>query len=210
MIDFIMRNRKVFIFTSVAMVFMIGVSLTQLVIENLSSSSNSLPVAIVEQLEDQDVEVVSTVESINSPVGDQVSVVGKFYDITLSDEQLETALIYFEGVYRPNVGVSYGNNGETFDVYASLTGVITKKTNDPLLGWVVTITSDHGVTTTYQSLGDVYFEKDDEIKQGQLIGTSGENIYEADLGNHIHFVIEVDDVPLNPEKVIGLSVNDLS
>lgn len=207
--NFIVRNKKVFVFSSVMFLFLVGVSLTQLIIENLSSSA-STPVAFVEQQVDKDIEVVSTTETIQSPVGDTVELVGKFYDNTLPDDELENALVYFEGVYRPSVGVSYSNENEAFDVYASLTGIVTKKTNDPLLGWVITITSDQGITTTYQSLGEVYVEKEDEIRIGELIGVSGENVYEADLKNHLHFIIEVNDVPMNPEKMIGKTLSEVA
>lgn len=206
---FIKDNSRVFVFTSAVMVFMIGVSLTQLTIDNLSSSSET-PVAKVEQGLNNDIKEEETVESFMSPVDNDVSITSKYYDPSLSDEELENALVYFEGVYRPNVGVSYTNEGNEFSVYASLSGVVTKKTDDPLLGWIITITSEQGIEITYQSLGNVNVEKDDEVSQGQLIGTSGQNVYQSDLGNHLHFVIEADSVTLNPEKVIGKSIDDLS
>lgn len=206
---FIKDNSRVFVFTSAVMVFMIGVSLTQLTIDNLSSSSET-PVAKVEQGLNNDIKEEETVESFMSPVDNDVSITSKYYDPSLSDEELENALVYFEGVYRPNVGVSYTNEKNEFSVYASLSGVVTKKTDDPLLGWIITITSEQGIEITYQSLGNVNVEKDDEVSQGQLIGTSGQNVYQSDLGNHLHFVIEADSVTLNPEKVIGKSIDDLS
>lgn len=206
---FIKDNSRVFVFTSAVMVFMIGVSLTQLTIDNLSSSSET-PVAKVEQGLNNDIKEEETVESFMSPVDNDVSITSKYYDPSLSDEELENALVYFEGVYRPNVGVSYTNEGNEFSVYASLSGVVTKKTDDPLLGWIITITSEQGIEITYQSLGKVNVEKDEEVSQGQLIGTSGQNVYQSDLGNHLHFVIEADSVTLNPEKVIGKSIDDLS
>lgn len=206
---FIKDNSRVFVFTSAVMVFMIGVSLTQLTIDNLSSSSET-PVAKVEQGLNNDIKEEETVESFMSPVDNDVSITSKYYDPSLSDEELENALVYFEGVYRPNVGVSYTNEKNEFSVYASLSGVVTKKTDDPLLGWIITITSEQGIEITYQSLGKVNVEKDEEVSQGQLIGTSGQNVYQSDLGNHLHFVIEADSVTLNPEKVIGKSIDDLS
>lgn len=41
------------------------------------------------------------------PVGDDIKIVKKFYDSSLSDEELEKALVYFEGVYRPNLGIDF-------------------------------------------------------------------------------------------------------
>ena len=44
-------------------------------------------------------------------------------------------------------------------------------------------------------------KKDAVIKQGDKIGTSGENVYESELKNHLHFILEKDNQALNPEKV---------
>ena len=69
---------------------------------------------------------------------------------------------------------------------AAISGTVTKKTNDPVLGWVVTITNSDNISTTYESLSKVSVELNQEVKQGDIIGKSGENVYEADLKNHLH------------------------
>ena len=137
-------------------------------------------------------------------------IVKKFYDASLSDEELENALVYFEGVYRPNLGIDFANDNKAFEVKAACSGTVTKKENDALLGWVVTVTNENGIATTYQSLSEVTVEKDAVIKQGDKIGTSGENVYESELKNHLHFILEKDNQAINPEKYFDQEVSKIA
>lgn len=118
-------------------------------------------------------------------------------------------MILFEDVYRPNQGVDYANKGEKFNVLAAMSGTVTKKTNDPVLGWVVTITNGDKISTTYESLSQVSVEVNQSVKQGDTIGVSGENVYEADLKNHLHFILQKEDQLFNPEKFIGQPLNTI-
>ena len=144
------------------------------------------------------------------PVGDDIKIVKKFYDSSLSDEELEKALVYFEGVYRPNLGIDFSKDNKAFEVTAAFSGTVTKKDNDALLGWIVTVTNETGVSATYQSLSEVNVEKDAVIKQGDKIGTSGENVYESELKNHLHFMLEKDNQALNPEKYFNQEVSKIA
>jgi len=191
------------------MLFLVGIAAVQLIIQQ-SGTFQDIPVVTVNENEEGNIkesedEETSTEDSeiLQKPVADDVEVVRNFYDSSYDDEKLENAVIYFEGVYRPSQGIGYSKNGETFEVVAAMSGTVTKKTNDPLLGWVITITNDNGLSTTYQSLQEVTVEKDAEVKQGDIIGTSGENVYESDLKNHIHFILEKDNTPINPENYFG-------
>ncbi|MFV0393551.1 MAG: peptidoglycan DD-metalloendopeptidase family protein [Coprobacillaceae bacterium] len=208
--DFIFKNRKVIVFTSIAMLFLIGIAVIQLVIQQ-SSSFEDVPVVKVDEKEEETPKEQETAadETLIKPVSDDIEIVRYFYDPSYDDAKLENAMVYFEGVYRPNLGVDFSKNGEGFEVVAAMSGTVTKKTNDPLLGWVVTIKNDNGVTTTYQSLKEVTVEKDAKVKQGDVIGTSGENVYESDLKNHLHFILEKDNMALNPETFFGQSLSKI-
>jgi|AKYZ01.1.fsa_nt_gi Membrane proteins related to metalloendopeptidases len=207
--DFLFKNRKILVFTCIAMLFLVGIAAVQLIIQQ-SGPFQDIPVVTVNENEEGNIkesedEETSTEDSevLQKPVADDVEVVRNFYDPSDDDEKLENAVIYFEGVYRHSQGIGYSKNGETFEVVAAMSGTVTKKTNDPLLGWVITITNDNGLSTTYQSLQEVTVEKDAQVKQGDIIGTSGENVYESDLKNHIHFILEKDNTPINPENYFG-------
>lgn len=147
------------------------------------------------------------IETLKSPVKDGIGIVRYFYDKDDDSSKQEQSLILFEEVYRPNQGIDYANKNETFDVMAAISGTVTKKTNDPVLGWVVTITNSDNISTTYESLSEVSVELNKEVKQGDLIGKSGENVYEADLNNHLHFILQKEDQLYNPEKFIGQTLD---
>lgn len=196
--EFLLKNRKIFVFSSVVVMFLIGVGLIQVVLNQMKPFEDT-PVVKVEKKEENKETTKTEEEMLKAPVTDDVKVVRYFYDASYDDKKLENALVYFEGVYRPNLGIDYSKEGATFDVTASISGTVTKKTNDPLLGWVVTITGDNGIATTYQSLSSVSVEEKAKVKQGDKVGVSGENVYESDLKNHLHFIVEKDNTPVNPE-----------
>lgn len=149
------------------------------------------------------------IETLKSPVKDGIGIVRYYYDKEDDSSKQEQSLILFEGVYRPNQGIDYANKNETFDVMAAMSGTVTKKTSDPVLGWVVTITNSDKISTTYESLSQVSVELDQEVKQGDVIGKSGENVYEADLKNHLHFILQKEDKMFNPEKYIGQALDQI-
>lgn len=208
--EFLYKNRRVFVFTSIVVMFLVGVGVIQTVIHQMEPFEDT-PVVKVEDDKDKNKDnQEASKEILKKPVADDVELVRYFYDPNLDDDKLEKAMVYFEGVYRPNQGIDYSKGGEAFDVVASTSGTVTKKTNDPLLGWVVTITGDDGITTTYQSLSQVSVEEKAKVKQGDKIGISGENVYESDLKNHLHFIVEKDNTPVNPETFYNQSLSKIS
>ena len=151
-----------------------------------------------------------TKEKINYPYLDEnVKVVRTYYDQNDDTTTQQASLVLFEGVYRPNQGTDFANENTKFDVVACLSGEVTQKKDDPIFGLMVTIKSND-IEVTYQSLDSTTLEVNQKVKQGDVIGTSGENLYEADLGNHLHLIIENEGVILNPEKCFSKTVDELS
>lgn len=196
--EFLFKNRKIFVFTSVVIMFLVGVGIIQIIMNQMKPFEDT-PVVKVEKEEEKE-NTKDNEEVLKAPVSTDVKITRYFYDPNYDDKKLEESLVYFEGVYRPNLGIDYTKDGTAFDVMASISGTVTKKTNDPLLGWVVTITGDNGIATTYQSLSTVSVEEKAKVKQGDKVGVSGENVYESDLKNHLHFIVESDNIPINPES----------
>lgn len=196
--EFLFKNRKIFVFTSVVIMFLVGVGVIQIIMNQMKPFEDT-PVVKVEKKEEEK-QTADSEEVLKAPVTTDVKIARYFYDPSYDDKKLEESLVYFEGVYRPNLGIDYTKDGTAFDVMASISGTVTKKTNDPLLGWVVTITGDNGIATTYQSLSNVSVEEKAKVKQGDKVGVSGENVYESDLKNHLHFIVESDNIPINPES----------
>lgn len=163
----------------------------------------------VEENTNKEENKAETVEILKSPVDESIGIVRYFYSKEDDSSKQEQSLILFEGVYRPNLGVDYSNGNQPFDVLASISGTVTKKTNDPVLGWIVTISNDDGIAVTYQALSQVSVELNKKVKQGDKVGISGENVYEADLKNHLHFILEKNGKLLNPEIYIGKELTQI-
>lgn len=153
------------------------------------------------QQENPAVPVNETVETIAMPVLDPnaVQVKTPFYDDKASEAEQEAALVFYDHTYHPNQGIDLvRQDGKTFDVTASLSGTVTKVEKDPILGYVVEINHEQGVTTVYQSLADVKVEAGDTVKQGEVIGKAGQSEFNKEAGIHVHFEIRKDGRAVNP------------
>ncbi|WP_199426064.1 M23 family metallopeptidase [Thermaerobacillus caldiproteolyticus] len=150
---------------------------------------------------DPAVPVNEAVENFVMPVLDPntVEIQKPFYDDTASKEEQEAALVFYNNTYHPNRGIDIATkDGKTFDVTASLSGTVTKAEKDPILGYVVEIEHDKGVTTVYQSLADLKVKSGDSVKQGQVIAKAGQSQFNQEAGIHAHFEIRKDGKPVNP------------
>ena len=188
--------------------FLGGIGIVQNILDERTKSFEDETVVKVDENKTQETKKEENkVETLKSPVKDGIGIVRYYYDKDDDESKQEQSLILFEDVYRPNQGIDYANKNEVFDVMAAISGTVTKKTNDPVLGWVVTITNSDNISTTYEPLSKVSVELNQEVKQGDIIGKSGENVYEADLKNHLHFILQKDDQLYNPEKFIGQTLD---
>ena len=97
----------------------------------------------------------------------------------------------------------------TFDVVAVLDGSVTDVKEDETLGKVVEIKHNNGYISIYQSLSEVSVKKGDIITQGQVIGKSGTNELDKDIGNHLHFELYYQGQIVNPEEYYDKNVEDL-
>lgn len=192
--------------------FLGGIGVVQKILDNHTENFEDESVVKVEENKQNtttDKTEEKTIETLKAPVNDGVGIVRYFYSKDDDSAKQEQSLILFEGVYRANQGIDYANKNEAFDVLAAMSGTVTKKTNDPVLGWVVTITNSDKISTTYESLSKVNVEVNQTVKQGDVIGVSGENVYEADLKNHLHFILQKEDQLFNPEKYIGQTLDKI-
>lgn len=181
-----------------------GVGITDYIVKTQGEEFKDEAVVKIEEKKEE----VKKVEVLKSPVEDRIGIVRYFYDKDSDSAKQEQSLILFEGVYRANQGIDYACNNEVFDVYASISGKVTSVKNDPILGWVVCI-SYEGIDVTCESLSEVSVKLNDEVKQGDKIGKCGSNLYEADLKNHVHFMLEKNDVVVNPENYINKEISTI-
>lgn len=144
-------------------------------------------------------------ENIIAPYTVEASVVLEYFDG--SDHEVND-YTNFNGIYRPNQGIDYAYNGESFDVVCMISGKVSEVKQDETFGNTITITSDQ-LVITYQSLDALNFKVNDTIKQGDVIAKASVNAYNPELGNHVHIVVEKDGTLVDPKTMINKTLESL-
>jgi len=163
--------------------------------------------------DDEDDEDVIVYEVIKAPYSSDLSVqvVRKYWSLEQTTEDQEMSLITYGSQYYLSKGISYATeNEEEFEVRASLSGKVVDVQDSPIYGKTVTIEHTNGIKTEYQSLGNVEVEVDDTVAQGDVIGTSGENEYDIDAGNHVHFKLSINNKYVDPTTVYQKATNTIT
>lgn len=158
---------------------------------------------------EEKVPVVSEVAKIIRPYTDtEVKVSKNFYDYQAEAKEQEESLIYFEGTYMQSSGISY-SKGEAFDVVSILDGTVKEVKEDATLGNVITIEHQNGITSVYQSIGEISVKTGDVITSGQVIAKSATSNISTELGNHLYFELIIDGICVDPENYYDKSINEL-
>ena len=139
------------------------------------------------------------------PFDVEATVVKEYFDGSDHEVSDYTSL---EGVYRPNQGIDYAFDNESFEVLNMMDGNVVEVKEDALFGNSITIESDY-VKITYQSLDGINFKVGDYVEQKTVLGKAGTNTYNPELGNHLHVVCMVKNVLTNPKNVIEKTLDEL-
>ena len=154
------------------------------------------------------VPTISEAKKLIKPYSDEKVTVGKScYDYKAEASNQEKSITYYDGSYIQNSGIDYVLD-QTFDVVAVLDGTVTNVKQDDILGTIVEIKHDNNYVTTYQSLSDVTVKKDDIVTQGQVIGKSGTNKLDKDMGNHLHFELYTNGQVVDPNLYIDKEIKE--
>lgn len=178
--------------------------------EDKDPNDNNPP---IQDDDDDDDDNVVTYEVVKTPYSSNIGikVVRKYWSKDQSLQDQEMSLIVFGSRYETSKGVSYATeNKEAFDVRASLSGKVVDVQESPIYGNTVTIEHTNGIKTEYLSLGSVEVEVDDVVAQGDVIGKSGENEYDATVGNHVHFKFFVNNKYVDPNTVYQKATNTIT
>lgn len=158
---------------------------------------------------EEKVQVVNTDTKIVRPYTDtEVKVVKNFYDYQAEAKDQEQSLIYYEGTYMPSSGVSY-SKGDAFDVVSILDGKVLEVKEDETLGNIITIEHENGITSVYQSIGEITVKANDEVTAGQIIAKSSTSNISTELENHLYFELIIDGVCVNPENYYDKTIDEL-
>ena len=158
--------------------------------------------------DEKDREVIKEDVKMVKPYTDEnVQVLKYFYDYQANADSQEKSILYHENTYIQNSGMDFGLEN-TFDVVSVLDGTVVDVREDELLGTVVEIKHDNDFISSYQSLSEVSVKKNDTVKQGQVIGKSGTNTIDQDLGNHLHFELYKSGEVVDPSKYFDKVISD--
>ena len=164
--------------------------------------SRDYPEYVNESTINDTIPVINSDKKIIKPYSDQsVQVKKKYYDYKAEDEEQINSIIVHENTYIQNTGIDYSSEN-TFDVLAVLEGTVMNVKEDESTGKLIEIRNDDEYTTIYQSLSEINVKKGDIVTQGQVIGKSGTNELDKDLGNHLHFEVYKNGQSINPEIYI--------
>ena len=157
---------------------------------------------------EDDIEVIKEETKMIKPyTNDKVEVLKSFYDYQADTKSQENSILYHENTYMQNSGIDFGLT-DSFEVVAVLDGTVIDVRKDELLGTIVEIKHDNDFISSYQSISEVSVKKNDSVKQGQVIGKSGTNAINEDLGNHLHFELYKGGEVVDPSKYFDKILNE--
>ncbi|GGM32475.1 stage II sporulation protein Q [Paraliobacillus quinghaiensis] len=156
--------------------------------------------------------VVNQSEVIKMPVleASQTEIVTKFYAYEKTSEEQEQALVLYDNKYYQSKGIDIASTtDETFPVTAALSGEVIEVKQDPLLGYVIEMKHDNGVTTHYASLQDVTVTSGEQVDQGEALASAGKNVFNQANGTHVHFEVRKDGEAVDPEQFLNKPLSDI-
>ena len=148
-----------------------------------------------------------TRKMINPYTDSSVTISKSYYDYKGEATEQEKSITVYENTYIQNTGIDYISTN-TFDVVSVLDGTVVTVKEDELLGKIIEVKHDNGLITSYQSLSEITVQKNDKIKQGQVIGKSGTNKLDKEIGNHLHFEIYENGSSVNPINYLNKEVDN--
>lgn len=186
-----------------------------LVVSTYATFSNMKAVDEVEEINyvsnsiwSNDTPVVATEKVLVKPFTSKDVTIGRyFYDYKENSNEQQNAIIFYENSYIQNSGVDYILDKE-FDVVSIYDGTVIKVEDNELAGKTIEIKHDENIISVYQSLGSVNVKQGDSVKQGSVIGKSGNSKINKDLGNHLHFELYVKGQVINPEESYNKKITD--
>ena len=172
---------------------------TAMLTNNLKKEPEEEPTSyITDAIIEEEEAVMKEEKKVLNPYTDSSVTIGKnYYDYKADAETQEKSIVYHDNTYMQNSGIDFIAENP-FDVVAILDGSVTDVKDDDTLGKIIEIKHDNGYVSIYQSLSEVRVKKGDVITQGQVLGKSGTNNLDKDMGNHLHFELYVNGQVVDP------------
>lgn len=134
----------------------------------------------------------------------EYEVLRKFYQYEDETENQEMSVIQFGSKYFLSRGISIKDkNDNTFDVLSTMSGTVKEVSESSVYGITVVVSHGDDIESEYISLSTANVKAGDEVTQGQKLGSSGSNEYDAQALNHLHFRISKNGKYYNPLDILG-------
>ena len=140
---------------------------------------------------------------------DKVSVAKDYYNREDDSENQEKSLIFYENTYMPNTGILYESD-ETFDVVTILDGTIKEVKEDEILGKMVSVEHENGIISTYYTLGEIKVSAGDQVKQNDIIASSGTSKLNINKQSSLLLEIYIDGNLTNPNTIFNKKVSEIT
>lgn len=145
------------------------------------------------------------------PLTGEYKLVRTFFDESLSDEELESAVIISGSDMITSTGTSYAKeDNSVFDVIAIYDGTVVSVTEDDLAGATVEIKHSDTVISIYSSLSDVKVKVGDVIEQGAVIAKASTSINDTAAGVHVHLEVKANGKYKNPTTIFGKEIEEIT
>ena len=207
------RKLKSFVLPAVCGIIFSSMILTLLIINKTGEMEDDYYTYVNSSIISKSIPTISTAteneETIIKPFNtDKVELYKKYYDNASNEEDRKKSILFYNNTYVQNTGVLY-KSAETFDVLSILDGTVIEVKTDETLGNVVEIKHKNNIISTYQGLNEVKVSKNQAIKQGEIIGTSGKIKLEENLENALLIELTKDGKLVNPESYFDKKLNEL-
>ena len=202
-----LKTQYVLLFASILLILpliLIGIAVKT----SLNEVTVEEPDYITEETFNHYIPVINTeIRMINPYIEPSVTIGKNYYDYQSDEESQIKAILKHDNTYIQNTGIDYISD-KVFDVISILDGTVVNTSDDESLGKIVEVKHNNGIISSYQSLGTINVKKGDIITQGQVLGTSGSNELDKELGNHLHFEIYDNGQAMNPMNYLNKEVKN--
>lgn len=202
---------KPFVIPMIYVLFVIALLITIFTTEkNYVKPKNENLTYVSSTVIEEDKPVINLEVQIMRPYSNSNTSIGiDYYNQNDNEENKKKSIIYYADTYMPNSGIDYINN-EKFDILSILDGEVIEIKEEELLGKTITIRHNNDLISVYQGLGEILVDKDEKIAIGQIIGKSGTNELNKNVGNHLHFELIYKGQTVDPEDYFDKKISELN
>jgi len=205
------KKFKSYVLPSFLTILIVGIMLTTTVVRNSMKETQeefSNVTYVSSSILSNEVPVINTSTKVINPYTDASVTIGKnYYDYKADSSAQEKSIIYHNDTYMQNSGIDFVSTN-VFDIVSVLDGTVTDVKDDEILGKIVEIKHNNDYISIYQSLSEVSVKKGDTVKQGQVIGKSGTNELDKEIGNHLHFEFYANGQVADPSLYLNKEIQN--